>query len=110
MGDRGTGVQTEAYCSMKQQAEAQWKSDEGRKVGWLRYTPCTNVQWIAYLAKVLKYKRYRGQTYKGVNMTRKEKTSLESFMCGSSFVCMGRIPRDCLFDLNIELLNRNRTH
>jgi hypothetical protein len=85
-------VQTEAYYVMKQQAEKCWQSQGEREHGWHQYTPCTNVQWIAYLAKILRYKRYKKhkqETYKGVCMTRKEQASLDAFMC---------VPR-CLWSL-----------
>ena len=80
-------VQTEAYYAMKQQAEKSWRqAGLEHQEGWHTFTPCTNVQWIAYLAKVLRYKKYpkaKGskETYKGVSMTREEKSSLDAFMC-----------------------------
>ena len=78
-------IQTEAYYAMKQQAEKQWrKNGLTDQQCWHTFTPCTNVQWIAYLAKILRYKRYKkhkGETYKGVSMTSKELSSLSAFMC-----------------------------
>lgn len=72
---------------MKEQAEKWWQLEEvDHQQGWHRFTPCTNVQWIAYLSKILRYKKYKkhkGETYKGVSMTRKEQSSLDAFMCVS---------------------------
>lgn len=70
---------------MKQQAEKQWR-EEGleSQQGWHTFTPCTNVQWILYLAKILRYKKYKkhkAETYKGVSMTSKELSSWSAFMC-----------------------------
>jgi hypothetical protein len=78
-------VQTEAYYGMKQQAERCWHMNGAEQPqGWHRFTPCTNVQWIAYLCKILRYKKYKKfkrETYKGVRMTRTEQSSLDAFMC-----------------------------
>jgi hypothetical protein len=77
-------VQTEAYYEMKQQAEKCWHMDSADQTeGWHRFTPCTNVQWIAYLCKILRYKKYKKfkrESYKGVKMTRGEQSSLDRFM------------------------------
>lgn len=69
---------------MKQQAEKSWQHAEvEHQPAWHTFTPCTNVQWILYLAKVLRYKKYKEferEVYKGVSMTRKERSSLDAFM------------------------------